>query len=247
MGKRIVARDVAVAMGIDVAKGSLAVTVLSAEGELKQAAASCKACEGDTVVLGTEPSVDQGQYEVVYKARSGGQSEAALRVLRRAGCAPIVLGNPTTFNPRHQVMIYVLIAVPRCELNVAAEALIAWEQENNARAGQFEARLKAWFRSAARAALISGIPPLLMLAVVVILFSAIPVWAVWLCSLFWAAGFVVLMKGPEHGPKRWLALLSVWLGLPVVTPTPLAPQAPPAHPQKKREKPRRRKARSRRR
>jgi transposase len=40
MGKRIVARDVAVAMGIDVAKGSLAVTVLSAEGELKQATIS---------------------------------------------------------------------------------------------------------------------------------------------------------------------------------------------------------------
>ena len=35
--RRIIARDMDVAMGIDVAKGNLAVTMLTADGELKQA------------------------------------------------------------------------------------------------------------------------------------------------------------------------------------------------------------------
>jgi hypothetical protein len=191
------------------------------------------------VVLGREPLVDNGQHEVVYKARYGGHTEAVLRVLRRAGCAPIVLGNPTSFNPRHHVMSYVLIAVPRCELDVAAEALIAWERENNSRAGQFEARLAAWFKSAAKVALVSGIPPLLILAAIAVILPEVPGWAVGLCSLLWVADFIVLMKGSELGPRRWLALWSVWLGLPVATPTPLAPSADTAE---KPKKPRRKRA-----
>jgi hypothetical protein len=180
--------------------------------------------------LGAE-QVEGQDYVVVYKARYNAQTAAVLRVLREAGCAPVVLGTPPHGGYRGLSVPYVPIAVPKSEVDIAAEVLVAWEKKNKSHVDQLETRIAVAFLRALRAAAISAVVPVIILAAAAIAFAGIPPWAIAAAVVFWLLSFGTLIFGPptsRTGLRRWLPFIGILLGFAVSRKGVVPPQAPGA-------------------
>ena len=140
---------------------------------------------------------------VVYVSLHGPNTDAAMRVLQKAGCSPVTLDNPNGPNlfPHLGRTYRIRIAVPVEEAELAAGALLEWQHENAARQKKFRADMGAWFLRLIAVVCLAGIVPLLILVFVRLAASEMSSAAWFWCIMVWVLGCAILLTGARRRDK----------------------------------------------